>query len=431
MCNFVTVYLALSAFIQLITGQGDTVEMEVYAQLGTSVQFYGVSEDQRGTAEVFLWEMISGNAENGTKMGVLKFHAGAREHSLTNKYIGRLDFALNGSFILHNLTPKDEGLYILTINLSKVQSVRLRIIDALSKASILFNSSSLHSTIQLTCDVFGNPHVYQWQKGGGEISQNHRLINGNRSLIIPDATKDDCGTFTCVAINPISSIQANYTLTFPGIPQEEIVILDASIVGLIFSAISFIGLILLCCLAKESNQAPLRQPKLLFLGLLSSNTLSLVAIFIALTSWIVVKGATSVPVAALCTVSVLLILAVTETIAIWNLGCPCVWTFLKKTGFRALIDLSGMMSSFIVMVISIVILLEEIQQNSQGCHITILTWNILIALFIVCVMIFAISFAIWRCKDEDTNSDANNQQAEQNNGELQQLNGIIRSDQPS
>uniref|UniRef100_UPI00398E5F9C uncharacterized protein n=1 Tax=Pristiophorus japonicus TaxID=55135 RepID=UPI00398E5F9C len=410
--------LVLSNFIQFITG-------EVYSTPGSSVSFPGVTENQRVLVKVFLWEVSSGNVKNGSRMGVLQFHAGAEKPSLMNKYKGRLDFfPFNGSFALHNLTYGDEGRYTLSINLPKTiaRTVQLRVIDALSKPSILSNSSSLGSTIQIICDVFGNPHEYQWQKDGGEISQHHWLINGNRSLIIPSATKGDCGTYTCVAINPVSSSQADYTLTIYGIPGEQIVIVVTAIIGLILSAVSLFGLIVLCYLKGESSQVSLRQPKRLFLSLFISNTLSLVANFIALTSWIAIKGNSPASVVALCFVSVLLVLAGSVTIVIWNMGCLCIWKFLANIGFRALIDFCGIMCSIIVMTVSIIILAEEIQLNNQGCQFTILTWSILIPLLAVCAVIFAVSFAIWRCKTEDNNGDAANQH--QDGRELQALNGI-------
>ncbi|XP_038672120.1 carcinoembryonic antigen-related cell adhesion molecule 2-like [Scyliorhinus canicula] len=205
--------VALSCFAQVLNGQ---VKMEVYRAPGSSMFFPGAFDDHRDQAEFFQWKVFSGNPGNATGMGVLQYRKGDIRPSLMKKYRGRLDvFPPNGSFVLHNLTFSDAGLYTLSINLRKIvaQNVRLKIIDELTKASILSNSSSLGSTTALTCDVSGEPHWYQWQKDGGEISPHHRLINGNRSLIIPNTTKDDNGMYTCISINPVSTTRANYTLT--------------------------------------------------------------------------------------------------------------------------------------------------------------------------------------------------------------------------
>ncbi|XP_041068435.1 uncharacterized protein LOC121291396 [Carcharodon carcharias] len=423
MCCLLWLSLVLSYLIEVNKGQE---KMEVYRASGSSMFFPGVPEDDRDLAKFFQWEVCRGNAENETTTGVVQFHAGDTKPSLLKKYIGRLDFfPSNGSFVLQNLTSSDEGLYMLFINLRKVtaQTVRLQITDQLSKASILSNSSSLASTISLTCDVSGKPHGYQWQKDGKEISRPHQLMNRNRSLIIPSARKGDCGTYTCIAINPVSFTQADYTLTIYGIPPEQIVIIVASFAGLILSLVPFIGLIRLCWFKRNTRQASLRQYKLLFLSLFSSNILSLVAIFTALAFWIVLKGAAPMSVVAICFVAILLIFAVTASIAIWN--PDSIRRFLGNTSFRASLDVSGIICSFIVIAISVVILAEEIQQNNQGCHVIILAWSTLAPLMVLLVIIFSVYFVIWRCGD-----GARSQGEQQGGRELQSLNGINADQEP-
>ncbi|XP_078422531.1 uncharacterized protein LOC144695529 [Cetorhinus maximus] len=167
----------------------------------------------------------------------------------------------------------------------------------------------------------------------------------------------------------------------------------------------------------------LRQYKLLFVNLFGSNILSLVTIFIALASWIVLKGAAPVPVAAICFVSILLVFAVTASIAIWNQDC--IRRFRGNTSFRASLDVSGIICSFIVIAISIVILAEEIQQNNQGCHVIILVWSTLAPLMVLCVIIFSVSFVIWRC-----GGGARSQGEQQGGRELQNLNGINADQEP-
>ncbi|XP_048472719.1 uncharacterized protein LOC125487005 [Rhincodon typus] len=211
--NLLLLSFLLSYCVQIINGN---VKMESYCAPGSSMFFPGVDEYERSTAEFYQWKVSNGGTTNGLGTGVLLFHVGATEPSVLNKYTGRLEFfPSNGSFILHHLTSSDAGLYTLSINLRDIiiQDVQLWIIDKLSKSSILSNSSFLHSTIMLTCNVSGQPHEYRWQKDGGNISQYHQLVDGSRSVIISNAGKNDCGTYTCIAINPVSSVQAHYTLT--------------------------------------------------------------------------------------------------------------------------------------------------------------------------------------------------------------------------
>ncbi|XP_038671401.1 HEPACAM family member 2-like isoform X1 [Scyliorhinus canicula] len=438
--------IALNYFVQPFTALAET---EVFRAPGSSVHFPGVNEDQRDQAKVFQWKVSHGNTENGTRMRVLQFHAGATEPSLMKKYINRVDFSSsngssNGSFVLHNLTFLDQGHYELFINLQNtiVQEVRLSIIDKLAKASILSNTSSLASTIALTCDVSGKPHGYKWQKDGGEISPRHWLINGNRSLIIPSSMKGDCGIYTCLAVNPISSIQADYTLTIYGIPPEQSTIIVAAIAALVFSAVAFIGLMLLCCLKRRSRQgryshvellqrfsasemngpplpetsssvsAPANYGRHAFMILLFSNIVSLVAIVVALTSWIAMKGTASVSAMALIFVVGLLVLALAFAIQLWSLEHQCTTAFLKCAAFRGLLDASFDTCPSIVIAISIVILVQEIQQNNQGCHAVYLTWWIVGSILIIFLIILSIASAIWCRRNKDGNNGAENNGAE-------------------
>ncbi|XP_051899403.1 uncharacterized protein LOC127585771 isoform X3 [Pristis pectinata] len=384
---------------------------EVYRLPGSSVAFLGVDENARKITKVFYWEKLQEHpGKEPSVEPVLEYHVGSMKPFLIQKYNGRIDFSpSNGSLVFNDLTYADDGLYRLSINLRAtiIRTVRLRIMDKLSKPSIWSNASSPGSTIQLMCNV-GDASSYQWWKDGREVSHHH-LQDGNRSLVIPSASRSDCGNYTCVATNPVRSVQASYLLTIHGLRPVETVIVVASIVGIVSPAVSFGGLLLLCCLRRELMQASLKQSKLLFLLLFICNNVSLVAISIALIFWIVIKGAASVPVVALCIALVLLAFNVCPTINIGNLGCKCISRFLDSTGLRASIDFCGIISSFVVIVFSIVILVEEIQQSNEGCYVTILIWSILPPLFTVLAVIFIASAAVWWKGNGDTSSKSNDQ----------------------
>ncbi|XP_072331509.1 cell adhesion molecule CEACAM6-like [Scyliorhinus torazame] len=248
----------LSCFAQVIN---DQVQIEVYRTPGSSMFFPGAFDDHRDQAEFFQWEVSSGNTGNATRMGVLQYRAGDTRPSLMKKYQGRLDvFPPNGSFILHNLTSSDAGLYTLFINLRKIvaQNVQLKIIEELSNTLILSNSTSLGSTIALTCDVSGEPLEYQWQKDGGEIAPHHRLINGNRSLIIPNARKGDCGMYTCLAVNPVSSTRADYTLTISDQGNHGI-ILTWSILAPIMAFVIIVSVFAIWYCKKDDRNSGIRS----------------------------------------------------------------------------------------------------------------------------------------------------------------------------
>ncbi|XP_060706454.1 uncharacterized protein LOC132832452 isoform X3 [Hemiscyllium ocellatum] len=358
MCVLFRMSLLLGYFLYWTIVQA---EMHVYRTPGSSVFFPGVDEEQKNKAQHFRWKFSNGNAEDGITKPVLQFQRGDMQPSVLKMYRGRLDFFRNnGSLILHHLTSSDEGLYTLQINLqnSTAQAIHLRVIDELPQPSIFSNSSSLHSTIMLICVVSDQPQEYQWQKDGGNISEYHLLVNENRSLIIPNAQKNTCGVYTCIVINPVSSRQADYIVTIYGIASEQYVIIAAAIVGLIFSAVSFVTLMLQCCLNEElSNQAQ----KKFFLILLVGNIISLIAILIALISWLCIQG------------------------------------------FRGLLDGSPPLIPLIVIVISITILVEEIRQNNQGCSAVSLTWIMVGLILGIGFLIFVFYIAMWCYSNKERN----------------------------
>ncbi|XP_078272139.1 cell adhesion molecule CEACAM2-like [Rhinoraja longicauda] len=297
--------------------------------------FLGMGEEVMNTTKVLNWEKVDVRSGNLTSTEyVLQFHVSATKPSLIQKYMGRIHFIpLNGSLVFSNLTSADTGLYRLSINLRTriIRHVRLWIMERLSNPSIRSNGSSPGATIQLECTVVGDARRYWWQKDGVDIPHHH-LAEGNRSLVLLDVTRKNCGIYTCIVSNPVSYVQADYTLTIYGLQQMDIVVIVASIVGIIFPTTSFIGLLVLCISRKKLVQAPLRQHKRWVLLLVASNTISLVAIFIALIFWMVIRGPASVTVVASCTAFVLLLFNLSLTITVWKLGCHCIARLLDCTG---------------------------------------------------------------------------------------------------
>ncbi|XP_062904251.1 natural killer cell receptor 2B4-like [Mobula hypostoma] len=302
----------------------------------------------------------------------------------------------NGSLMVNRLQAGDQGDYSFTMDGRQLNVISLLIFDELPKPSIWINGSSWHSTIQLSCNVDGDSPSYQWRKDGREVSQD-QLLDGNKILVIRSASRRDCGTYTCVVTNPVSTVQANYLLTIHDLCLVENVsesIAHLSIHGIVFSAVSFIGFLLLCCLRNELEKGSLRQPKHLFLLLCTCDTLSLVVIFMALISWIAIKGAASASVIALYIVVVLLPLNVCLTITIRNLGCQRIRKFLVRTDLRALIYFCGIMRLIPALIFSIVVLAEKIQQSNRVCHRLPLTWSTVAPLVMVVVMI-SVSSKVW------------------------------------
>ncbi|XP_059825176.1 uncharacterized protein LOC132393798 [Hypanus sabinus] len=319
------------------------------------------------------------------------------------QFRSRLQFnASTGCLLVDRIKPEDQGVYHFDVDVRRT-TIELLLFYKLSK-TLIRSYSAPGYTIQLTCEVKGDSLKYKWERNGGEISQRHWLINENRSLIILTDLTGECGTYTCVASNPVSSAQANYTLNPPGVSGEDSIIIIASITGLVSSLVSHSGFLLLSWLEKKSNRV--------FQSLIICNILSVVATFAALISWIAIKGAAFISVVALCTVSVLF-LAIITPIVILKFGCSFNGKFQRTKGSQPFIALSG----FIIIPISITVIKEGIQQNNQSCHTTNLTWSIPIALLVSCVIIMSVFLVIYRCKYH-RNRNARFEVREQDNEDL-------------
>ncbi|XP_055487239.1 uncharacterized protein LOC129694538 isoform X2 [Leucoraja erinacea] len=368
-------------------------EAEIYLAPGTSAMFLGVDEEVMNITRVFQWEKIDKRSGNQpTTEHVLQFHVGSPKHAVIQKYTGRIHFnPLNGSFLFSNLTSADTGLYRLSINLRTriIRQVRLWIMERLSKPSIRSNGSSPGATIQLECNVEGDARGYQWQKDGMDIPHPH-LIEGNRSLVLLHVARKDCAIYTCTASNPVGSVSAEYILTILGLHRMDIIVIVASSVGITFSITSLVGLLVLCIIRKKLPRGP-----------------------------------ASVSVVAFCTASVFLVFNLSLAITVGNLGCQCIAGLLDSTGLRAWMDVCGIVSSFLVLVTSIVTLFEEGQQSKQGCYETILTWSIPVPMFIIVVIIFLTFFAVWHTGNDDVNNIRNIDEQP----EVMQLNNINPEDE--
>ncbi|XP_072115114.1 hemicentin-1-like isoform X2 [Mobula birostris] len=326
----------------------------VNGTIGSSVFLDPEHEGDLSRSEI-LWTFTGSNKSLVT---ILDYVPDEPVEKPSEQFRSRLQFnASTGCLLVDRIKPEDQGVYNFVVDERRTTTIELLLFYKLSKTFIR-SYSITGNTIQLTCEVNGNPQKYEWLKNGGKISQRHWLINESRSLIILTDLTNVCGMYTCVATNPVSSIQANYTLNPPGISGEDSIIIIASITGLVSSVVSHSGILLLSWLEKKSNQV--------FQSLINCNILSVVGTFVALISWIVIKGAVFIPVVALCTVSALFLAIITPT-DILKFGCSFTGKFLGKKGSQPFIALSG----FIIIPISITVLKEEIQQNNRNRNASI------------------------------------------------------------
>ncbi|XP_072115112.1 uncharacterized protein [Mobula birostris] len=323
----------LSLFLLLSLGTSEKWKV-VNGTIGSSVFLDPEHQGDLSRSEI-LWTFTGSNI---CCVPILDYVPDEPVEQSNEQFRSRLQFnASTGCLLVDRIKSEDQGVYNFDVDGRRTTTIELLLFAKLSKALISYSAPSY--TIQLTCEIDGKPQKYEWLRNGREVSQRHWLINENRSLIILTDLTGECGTYTCVASNPVSSVQANYTLNPPG------------------------------------------------------------AVFIS--------------VVALCTVSALF-LAIITPIVILKFGCSFTGNFLGKKGSQPFIAMSG----FIIIPISLTLLKEEIQENNQSCHTSILEWSIPIALLVSCV-IMSVFFATHHCKCLviDRNEDTSIEVRQQNNEE--------------
>ncbi|XP_072892403.1 uncharacterized protein [Hemitrygon akajei] len=224
-------------------------------------------------------------------------------HSLvepSEQFEFRLHFdTSNGALTVNEAEHGDQGDYTFIVDGQELRIIQLHLVDELSEASIFTNIESLGVTVELTCEVFGDSIVYQWQKNGGEISQRHQLTDENRTLVIPSASSEDCGVYTCITTNPVSSIQTNYTLMLRGLSLKDVILIAVLTAGQVISAPSLRSAVLPDQWSWKTLGGHLGY-RFYFLILWICNTLSLIAMYIVLVYWSVVGGLSPLDFVVIC-----------------------------------------------------------------------------------------------------------------------------------
>ncbi|XP_051899881.1 vascular endothelial growth factor receptor 2-like isoform X4 [Pristis pectinata] len=377
-------------FLQLLllSSFGAAVEKRtVYGTYGSSVFLNPEYQGNLSKSEV-LWSFTDSSNKS---VIILDHFPGKPTEQPSEHFKSRLQFYdSNGSLWINNLASEDQGYFTFRVNGQERRRIYLILIVKLSKISIQNNSSSSGSTVQLTCEVSGDAHSYQWLKDAEEISQACQLINGNRSLIISSALKNDSGTYTCKATNPFSSIQTSYNLTIYGYLWEDSIITIVSVTGLLSSLVLVVGFLIVGCSARKLKQVSQR--------LVIYNALPLIATFIALIFWIAFKGAAFISLLALSIV-LFWLLCVIAPIVTPKLGISFNWSIQEKKNSLPSIDLSG----YVVISILCLMLKEKIQQNSFDTSTFI--WSIPIALLVSSVIVFSVLRELCHCRNEDASND--------------------------
>ncbi|XP_072888874.1 uncharacterized protein [Hemitrygon akajei] len=367
-------------------------DKELVGALGSSVLLDPKVRVDLNKSEI-LWIFVASHRSPLTILHHIPNYVRWAEPS--EQFKSRLQFnQSNGSLIVNRLDAGDEGAYSFTVDDQERKIIQLLLFEKLVEALILPNSTSLScgSTIQLICNVSGDPHQYQWRKDGGEISQLYQLTDGNKTLVIMKASRRDCGMYTCVATNPVSSIQTDYTLTIHGFPPEDIAVITLSIIVLMISSLFLIDGVLQHCWKLEFDKV-LKNLRSWLPSLFICNVVLLVAIFITLICRIGSEGSNLFAVAASCTVPLLLLILFLPP----SVSKPVY--FLKNTEFWKM-TCFGL--HVVVCITSISFLTLTSNPNYQVCDSSSVTWRVFFTTMLGCTVFFLLHRLLYQYRNQET-----------------------------
>ncbi|XP_059495523.1 uncharacterized protein LOC125446596 isoform X2 [Stegostoma tigrinum] len=174
---------------------------------------------------------------SGKLLTILDYVPNSPVQKPNKHYHSRLRFnASNGSIMVGNLKPSDQGVYTITVNGTWNRSMDLKLIEPLSEPTIVNNCTCVDTAVQLICQVSGGSEIsILWWKGNKMLtsSQYYQLVQTNSTLIISEAQISDCGTYTCTVENPVSQKNASYSLRLRGLTHLHHCVLALSVAALV------------------------------------------------------------------------------------------------------------------------------------------------------------------------------------------------------
>ncbi|XP_068127025.1 uncharacterized protein [Hyperolius riggenbachi] len=94
-----------------------------------------------------------------------------------------------------------------------LSSTSIRVLDPVLIYNISSTSSRLGEDIAVTVQFSGEESHVTWELDGGRLPERYRLIDDNRTLIIPSVQRDDAErTFRVRVTNPVSNVSQDYRL---------------------------------------------------------------------------------------------------------------------------------------------------------------------------------------------------------------------------
>ncbi|KAM3935827.1 uncharacterized protein RB166_002938 isoform 2-T2 [Leptodactylus fuscus] len=137
---------------------------------------------------------------------------------------------------------------------SSRRSIHIIVLDPVLISNITSNSSRLGQDIAVSVQFSGEEAAVTWEVDGGPVPDRYRLIDDNRTMIIPSAQIDDAGRRLHVRItNPVSEETREYQLEitgsgfsrFPSLPGVS------AAVGMIILILVIVIIVLVMCHKKK------------------------------------------------------------------------------------------------------------------------------------------------------------------------------------
>lgn len=157
---------------------------------------------------------------------------------IENEYEPRLRYnTSSGCWTLADARKDDSCAYNVTFYRSQetsMNSKEITVLDPVLISNITSNCSRLGEDIAVSVQFSGEETAVTWEVDGGLLPDRYRLIDDNRTLIIPSAQRDDAGRRLSVRItNPISEETREYQLeiTVPGSSDRMFLIALGSVVA--------------------------------------------------------------------------------------------------------------------------------------------------------------------------------------------------------
>ncbi|KAK2823486.1 hypothetical protein Q7C36_020086 [Tachysurus vachellii] len=106
------------------------------------------------------------------------------------------------SLILDHITKKDEGNYE-EITIFKNQTVRSFNITLSVPSVSKINGFSSSDFLTLNCETSGEFKQLQWFRNGLPLPDDQRfsLSDNNKTMVVSNLTRSDCGNYTCQVSN--------------------------------------------------------------------------------------------------------------------------------------------------------------------------------------------------------------------------------------